>query len=55
MFIKLWSINKFLRWTGFRLMIEFGENDEAKIGLSWVGMYGSVGWKKWEPNEKNLY
>lgn len=52
MSFKLWSINRWLRWTGFRMYIAFslpGEPDEpTRIGLTWYGLPGSNGWRRIE-------
>ena len=80
--IELWDINRVLRWTGFRLIVqkpthtleepvdaeavearnmaggagavdadrdEVEDEETTKLGLLWVGLYGSKGWMKWEP------
>lgn len=79
--IELWDINRVLRWTGFRLIVqkpthtpeepvdaeavearnmaggegaadadrEVSKEETTKLGLLWVGLYGSKGWMKWEP------
>jgi hypothetical protein len=52
--IKLWTINKWLRYTGFRLIIDMDENKgpdrkPTTLALTWVGLPGSRGWEKWEP------
>lgn len=56
MMIKLWHINVWFRYTGFRVavvtrMIGFvhgGEDYETKIGVIWVGLPGSQGWQRWQ-------
>lgn len=40
--VELWSINRWLRWTGFRLVIEFDRSEAedrapTRIGLVWWG------------------
>ena len=46
--IKLWSINRWLRYSGFRLFIEIGENEPTMLGIKWYGLPGSRGWKSIE-------
>lgn len=50
--MKLWTINRVLRWTGFRLMLELPgvPQGDTKMYIRWVGTYGSPGWMKWEPD-----
>ena len=48
--IKLWTINRVLRWTGFRLFIDVDCDDgpdrrPTLIGFKWVGLPGSAGWR----------
>lgn len=43
----IWSVNRWLRWTGFRVFITDG--DETKIGVGWYGLYGSARWQRIEP------
>ena len=51
---SLWGVNRWLRYTGVRLFVTMwdgkGERPPAstKIGLMWVGLPGSKGWKKWQ-------
>lgn len=49
--ISLWSINRWLRWTGFRLVVDMDENryPATLIGLRWFGLYGSAGWRRIGP------
>jgi hypothetical protein len=37
--IKLWTVNRVLRWFGFRLAIQVGPSpdDWSLIGLKWYG------------------
>lgn len=51
--MKLWSINRCLRWTGFRLVVTWDQDIdvETELFVSWVGLYGSKGWRKMEPKE----
>jgi hypothetical protein len=35
--IQLWSINKILRYTGFRLVVSVGENQPTLIGFKFYG------------------
>ena len=52
----VWSINRWLRWTGWRLYIGIGGADEpSRIGLTWYG-WSFVGyepargrWRSWPP------
>lgn len=49
--IKLWSINRWLRYTGFRLFVEVptsGEGPGTSIGIAWHGLPGSPGWHRIE-------
>jgi hypothetical protein len=36
---RLWSVNRWLRWTGVRLFISYDPNgkDPSRIGLAWWG------------------
>lgn len=50
---ELWTINRWLRYTGFRLFIDvdFRETDDRKptrIGVKWYGLPGSAGWRRIE-------
>ncbi len=54
--IRLWSVNRWLRWTGFRLFVDCDSRDgndpdrrPTLIGFRWVGLYGSAGWKRMTP------
>lgn len=49
--VKLWSVNRWLRWTGFRLFVDVDLDlkEPTKIGFRWVGLYGSKGWLRLEP------
>lgn len=42
--VRLWSINKWLRWTGLRLFIGIpsGPDEPTVVGLVWYG-WGFVG------------
>lgn len=46
---KLWTVNRWLRWTGFRLFIQTGDESPTRIGIGWYGLPGSSGWKRIEP------
>lgn len=46
--LKLWTINRWLRWTGFRLFIQFGKDEPSRIGLGWYGLVGSERWRRIE-------
>lgn len=36
--IKLWSINRWLRYTGFRVFVELDEEDQTtSVGIMWWG------------------
>lgn len=54
--VKLWNINRWLRWTGFRVCVTrpTDEDDpdvfETRIGVGWYGLYGSRGWRRIEPS-----
>lgn len=48
---KLWSINRWLRWTGFRIFIVVPsdiEHGEFRVGIAWYGIYQSRGWRRIE-------
>ena len=45
MSVELWTINRVLRWSGFRVFIE-----ETRIGVGWYGLYGSARWERIEPS-----
>jgi len=52
--VKLWTINRWLRWTGFRLIVNADtdtgpDRKPTVLSLKWVGLCGSDGWRKWEP------
>lgn len=52
--IRLWSINRWLRFTGFRLVVAGDLNDHTSathIGLMWFGLPNSKGWKRIEPKD----
>jgi hypothetical protein len=44
--IKLWTINRALRWLGFVLVIETDEQgtDPTRIGFVWTGWPPDRGW-----------
>lgn len=50
--VKLWTINRFLRFTGLRIIVV--TNDDADgdwstaIGVRWFGLPWSAGWRKIE-------
>lgn len=61
--IELWTINRWLRWTGLRIYVtvsaeyvrkpdsedaEIVKSEPTKIGLAWYGLHGSAGWKRIE-------
>lgn len=56
--IKLWTINRWLRWSGFRVVINTwdgeGERTPTLIGVVWVGLYGFRGWKAMRPKREVL-
>lgn len=35
--IGLWSINRYLRWTGFRLVVITEKEHATRIGIHWYG------------------
>lgn len=45
--VKLWSINRWLRYTGLRLFVvrQDGEDAWTEIGVAWYGLPGSRGWR----------
>lgn len=48
---QLWSINRWLRYTGFRVFVELPDRpgeDPTSVGVIWVGLPGSAGWRRWE-------
>lgn len=47
--IRLWSINRWLRWSGFRLVVVVDDDGPTHLGFGWFGLYGSDGWKRIEP------
>lgn len=52
--MKLWSLNRVIRWFGVRLWVEawdgVGERTPTKLGLTWAGLPGSERWRRWDPN-----
>jgi hypothetical protein len=46
--MQLWTINKWLRWTGVRLFVATGKDLPTELGFAWVGWPGSNGWRRWE-------
>lgn len=44
MMVKLWSINKWLRYTGFRLVVEVEKDTDLPISIG-VKFYG---WSEWD-------
>ena len=46
---ELWSINRWLRYTGFRVFVDIDEAKPTRIGVRWYGLPGSAGWKRIEP------
>ena len=41
--IRLWSINRILQWSGFRIVVEFnGDDAPTRIGLQFFG-WGDLG------------
>lgn len=50
MSVQLWSINRWLRWTGFRMFVQPRDGwTPTIIGVRWYGFPGSEGWKRIEP------
>lgn len=56
---EIWSINKWLRWFGFRLFVRMRAIQAAglvkimeptKVGIAWTGLYGS---RRWRLNEND--
>lgn len=47
--MRLWSLNRWLRYTGFRVFVEVGDDTYTAIGLRWYGLPGSEGWSRIEP------
>lgn len=47
--MRLWTINRLLRWTGVRLFIYVDEGQPTRLALQWVGLYGSAGWIRMRP------
>lgn len=51
MMLDLWTINRVVRWSGFRVVIVY-DNDEPisdrvhRVGLVWVGLPRSPGWNR---------
>lgn len=48
---ELWSVNRWLRFTGLRLFVNLPDRpgiDPTKIGVLWCGLPGSAGWKQME-------
>lgn len=50
--MKLWTINRWLRWTGFRLYVEVGDNTPTRIGILFGGFPGTARWRRWEGNRQ---
>ena len=51
--VRLGSINRWLRYTGFRMFVGDepdlnGDQPWATIGVAWYGLPGSAGWRKIE-------
>lgn len=52
--IELWTINRWLHWTGFRVYmtittdIERADGGRMAVGLGWYGLHGSAGRKRIE-------
>lgn len=51
--VRLWSINRWLRYTGFRVFVEVPTRGDApktrtSIGIAWHGLPGSPGWHRIE-------
>lgn len=44
--MKLWTINRWLRWTGFRLFVIVAYEEPTVLAIRWVGLYGSRGWHR---------
>lgn len=49
--IRLWSINRWLRWTGFVLIVEVdastaGEREPTRLGLVWIGLPPDRAWAR---------
>jgi hypothetical protein len=61
--IKLWSINRWLRWVGLRVFVRVDDpatweqaaeavtsgltRQPTEIGILWGGLPGSARWKRW--------
>lgn len=55
--VRLRNVNRWLRWTGFRMFIAFSHdaNKDPRdldtawfVGLKWFGLPGSRGWRQIE-------
>lgn len=51
--IKLWTINRWLRWTGFRFAIYVENEAPTLLEVRWYGLYGSKGWDRIEGSAGN--
>lgn len=55
--IRLWTINRWLRWTGFRIHFWVPDAEDRKagkqtlVGIGWYGLYGSDRWRRIEPSK----
>lgn len=44
--VGLWAVNRWLRFTGFRLFVVLDASGEpTRIGIAWYGLPGSQGWQ----------
>ena len=49
MSVGLWAVNRWLRYTGFRIYVSVNDSSEpTRIGIGWYGFPGSPGWKRIE-------
>lgn len=50
--VRLWTINRVLRFTGLRLIVVLNDDPEGDwstaLGVRWFGLPGSAGWRKIE-------
>lgn len=51
---RLWSINRWLRYTGLRLFVAVDPKGwtrvggGSRVGILWAGLPGSKGWKRFQ-------
>lgn len=43
--LNLWTINRWLRWTGFRLFVAQDSQGTLSLGITFFGLPGSKGWR----------